>query len=58
MKVILDTNIIVSALLCPQGLPAKILNLVLSGSAIIVYDNNIIAEYMDVLSRERLKINK
>jgi hypothetical protein len=39
-------------------LHAKILNLVLNGSVIIVYDNNILAEYMDVLSRARLKINQ
>jgi putative PIN family toxin of toxin-antitoxin system len=58
MKVVLDTNIIVSALLSPQGLPAKILNLVLNGSVIIIYDNNIMAEYVDVLGRGRLKINK
>jgi len=58
MKIILDTNIIVSALLSPQGLPAKILNLVLSGNAIIVYDNNILSEYIDVLGRENLKINQ
>jgi putative PIN family toxin of toxin-antitoxin system len=58
MKLILDTNIIVSALLSPQGLPARILNLVLNGSATIVYDNKILYEYMDVLGRDRLKINQ
>ena len=57
MKIVLDTNIIVSALLSPQGLPAKILNLVLNGSATIVYDNNILVEYIDVLNRDKLKIN-
>jgi putative PIN family toxin of toxin-antitoxin system len=57
MKLILDTNIIVSALLSPQGLPAKILNLVLNGSVTIVYDNNVVAEYIDVLGRAKLKIN-
>jgi putative PIN family toxin of toxin-antitoxin system len=58
MKLVLDTNIIVSALLSPQGLPARILNLVLNRSAAIVYDNNVLAEYVDILSRERLKINQ
>jgi putative PIN family toxin of toxin-antitoxin system len=58
MRLVLDTNVIVSALLSPQGLPARILNLVLSGSAIVVYDNNVMAEYIDVLSRVRLKINQ
>jgi predicted nucleic acid-binding protein len=39
MKIVLDTNVIVSALLCPQSLPAKILGLVLNGTVGIVYDN-------------------
>jgi putative PIN family toxin of toxin-antitoxin system len=58
MKVVLDTNIIVSALLSPQGLPAKILNLVLEASLTIAYDNTILAEYIDVLSRDKLKIHQ
>jgi len=57
MKVVLDTNIIVSALLSPKGLPAKILNFVLNGNLKIVYDNNILSEYIDVLGRKSLKIN-
>ena len=51
MKLVLDTNIIVSALLSPHGLPAKILNRVLNGSATIIYDNGVLSEYADVLGR-------
>jgi len=58
MNLVFDTNIIVSALLSPHGLPASILNLVLKGNVKIVYDNNILSEYIDVLSREYLKINQ
>jgi putative PIN family toxin of toxin-antitoxin system len=58
MKIVLDTNVIVSALLCPQSLPAKILGLVLDGIIKIAYDNNILAEYIDVLNRQKFKINK
>lgn len=58
MKIILDTNVIVSALLSPSGLPARILNLVLDGNVAIVYDNNILEEYADVLNREKFKIDK
>ena len=54
----MDSNIIVSALLSPQGLPAKILNLVLNGKLTIVYDNNILAEYADVLNRDKFKLDK
>ena len=58
MKIILDTNVIVSALLSPAGPPAKILNLVLEGSLTLVYDNTLLAEYADVCSREKFKIDK
>jgi len=58
MKIVLDTNIIVSALLSHQGFPAKVLNLVLSGNVEIVYDNNILSEYTDVLGRKYLNINQ
>jgi putative PIN family toxin of toxin-antitoxin system len=58
MKIVLDTNVIVSALLCPQSLPANILGLVLNGTLGIVYDNNVLVEYTDVVNREKFKINK
>jgi putative PIN family toxin of toxin-antitoxin system len=53
MKVVLDTNVIVSALLNPNGLPANILNLVLSGTIELFYDNRIFSEYQEVLSRKK-----
>jgi putative PIN family toxin of toxin-antitoxin system len=58
MKIVLDTHVVVSALLCPQSLPAKILGLLLNGTIGIVYDNNVLVEYIDVLSREKFKTNK
>ena len=56
-KVILDTNIIVSALISPLGNPAKILSLFFNGEIQIYYNDDIMAEYEDVLSRPALKIN-
>ena len=58
MKLVLDTNIIVSALLSPQGLPSRILDFVLNGSAAIIYDNMVLAEYIGVLGRDKFKIDK
>ena len=58
MKVILDTNIFVSALLSPQGLSAKLLNLLFDKKLTIVYDNNIFAEYLDVLNRDKFMLDK
>ena len=58
MKVVLDTNIIVSALLSPQGLSAKLLNLVFDNKLTMVYDNNVFAEYLDVLYRDKFRLDK
>ena len=55
---VIDTNIIVSALLSPHGLSAKLMNLVLDNKITIVYDNNILFEYSDVLNREKFKLDK
>ena len=53
MKIVLDTNVLVSALINPEGLPAKILNLVLNGKLTVLYDNRIIGEYRAVLIRKK-----
>jgi predicted nucleic acid-binding protein len=44
MKIVLDTNVIVSALLNSHGVPAQILGLVLNGTIKIIYDNRILEE--------------
>ena len=58
MKVVLDTNVIVSAFLNPKGVPAEILSLVLSEKIILCYDNKILSEYMNVLTRSKFNFNK
>jgi len=58
MKVVIDTNVIVSALINYNGIPAKILSLILSGDVKILYDNRIIFEYIDVLSRKEFGFPK
>ena len=58
MRIILDTNVIVSAFLSYNGIPAKILNLFLDGYVTLVYDNLIFAEYVYVLSKDKFKIDK
>ena len=57
MKVVVDTNIIVSALINTNGLPAKILSLVLNEKVKLLYDNRIIFEYSEVLSRKEFGFN-
>ncbi|GBR77552.1 putative PIN domain protein [Candidatus Termititenax dinenymphae] len=51
MRIVLDTNVLVSALLNPSGLPAAVLTLVLNGEFKLLYDNRILLEYTEVLWR-------
>jgi putative PIN family toxin of toxin-antitoxin system len=55
-RAVLDTNILVSALLSPAGNPAKIYRMFLSGTLDLIISADIFAEYEDVLHRPRLKI--
>ena len=49
IKAVIDTNILVSALLSPSGSPAKVLDHVLNGNVVMCYDSRMIAEYQEVL---------
>ena len=53
MIVVLDTNVLVSALLSPFQAPARVLDLVLSGEIDAVVDDRILAEYRAVLARPK-----
>lgn len=53
LLVVIDTNILVSALLSSFGPPARILDLVLSGTLRPVFDDRILAEWREVLLRPR-----
>jgi putative PIN family toxin of toxin-antitoxin system len=57
MKIVLDTNIVVSGLLNSQGNPAQVLALVLAGAVQICHDEQILAEYAEVLARPRFKFD-
>ncbi|MCL2232323.1 MAG: putative toxin-antitoxin system toxin component, PIN family [Treponema sp.] len=57
MKVVVDTNVIVSALMNVNGTPAKITALILNGKIKPQYDNRIIFEYFEVLSRKEFGFN-
>lgn len=51
MKIVLDTNVLVSGLLNPYGPPGQIVLLVANGKLSLCYDARIIGEYREVLSR-------
>lgn len=54
---VLDTNVIVSALLSPHGKPAKILGQVLNGTFRLCVDERILSEYNEVLLRPKFKFD-
>jgi predicted nucleic acid-binding protein len=39
MRVVIDTNVLISGLLNPDGAPARVLDLVLRGNLTLLYDN-------------------
>jgi putative PIN family toxin of toxin-antitoxin system len=53
VKIVLDTNVLVSALLKPSSKPAAILRLVINGQLKLAYDSRILSEYREVLQRLR-----
>ena len=58
IKAVIDTNILVSALLSPSGSPAKVLDHVLNGNVVMCYDSRMIAEYQEVLLRPKFGFEK
>ena len=58
MKVVVDTNVIVSGFLGGIRAPAEVLTLILSREIVIVYDERIFLEYREVLSRTKFKFRK
>ena len=52
---VFDTNIIISGVLSPEGIPGKLLNAILDGLCQPVVTDSIVAEYEDVLSRPKFR---
>ena len=56
MRIVLDTNVLVSAFLNPRGTPANVVSLVLSHAVTLLFDDRMLAEYGEVLARPKLRI--
>lgn len=52
MKVVLDTNVLISGMLNPSGPPGQIIDFMRSDVLQLVVDDRILAEYIDVLRRD------
>ena len=53
IRVVLDTNVIVSGMINAAGAPGRIIDLVREGHVELVVDDRILAEYADVLQRPK-----
>ena len=58
MRVVADTNVLVSGLLSPFGPPGVVVAQIVSGAVSLCYDGRILAEYADVLSRETFQFSE
>ena len=58
LRLVIDTNIVVSAALKPDGLQRTLLLLALTKPARLYVSDAVVAEYRDVLARPELKIRK
>ncbi len=58
MLVVVDTNILISALITPFGNAARILDMVLLGELQVLYDDRILSEYREVLLRPKFGFEK
>jgi putative PIN family toxin of toxin-antitoxin system len=56
MRIVLDTNVLVSGLHNPNGAPGRIIDQILGARIQVLYDDRILAEYRDVLARPRLAL--
>ena len=56
MRVVLDTNVLVSGVLSPHGPPGRLLDLTLAGDLVLVVDDRVLSEYAEVLRRPRFAL--
>lgn len=56
MKVVVDTNVLVSSFLSSQGSPSEVLRMIMNGSLRVCYDVRILNEYAGVLARPKFHI--
>jgi len=58
MRIVLDTNVLVSGLLRPHGPPGRILDSVVSGAVGLLVDDRILREHAEVLARPRFGFDR
>jgi putative PIN family toxin of toxin-antitoxin system len=59
MRLVMDTNVVVSSFISPSGKPSQIMKIILNGGAELCYNSVILSEYESVMLRSKFsdKIN-
>jgi putative PIN family toxin of toxin-antitoxin system len=55
MRLVIDTNVLVSAMLGPGRVPDELLELILARRIYVAYDARIRAEYIDIVARPKFR---
>lgn len=58
MRIVLDTNVLISGIITPFGNSARILDMILLGELQTLYDDRILTEYREVLLRPKFGFDK
>ena len=58
MRIVLDTNVLVSGILSPHGPPAAVLRALLTERVTLCFDERILSEYRDVLTRDKFSFDR
>jgi len=58
LKIVLDTNVLVSGILSPHGPPAAVVRALLTERVTLCFDERILAEYRDVLTRSKFSFDR
>jgi putative PIN family toxin of toxin-antitoxin system len=53
LRIVLDTNVLISGIITPFGNAARILDMIVLGEIHALYDDRILAEYREVLQRPK-----
>ena len=58
MRVVIDTNVLVSGIINPHGAPGRVLDAVLARALLVLHDDRILDEYRQVLRRPVFRFAK